>query len=256
MVEKQPDFQVSLATTKQEVRAAQSLRYEVFVEEMGASGPLVDHEEKLEKDHFDPYCDHLLVQEVCSGRLAGVYRLMRGDQAEAAGGFYSDSEYDHSALKASGRRLLELGRSCLDADFRGGPALFHLWNGLADYVEQHEIEILFGAASFPGVNLADLAEPLTLLQREYSAPQDLISRSKTYQSMELMGDSQPDRKRAMLSMPALIKAYLRLGGTVGDGAFVDREFNTTDVCLILDTSKMNTRQRRLYLGQKQVAQCP
>ncbi|EBA17839.1 hypothetical protein RSK20926_18912 [Roseobacter sp. SK209-2-6] len=256
MVEKQPDFQVSLATTKEEVRAAQSLRYEVFVEEMGASGPLVDHKKKLEKDHFDPFCDHLLVQEVSTGRLAGVYRLMRGDQAEAAGGFYSDSEYDHSALKASERRLLELGRSCLDADFRGGPALFHLWNGLADYVKQHEIEILFGVASFPGVNLAELAEPLTLLQREYSAPQDLISRSKTYQSMELMGDAQPDRKRAMLSMPALIKAYLRLGGAVGDGAFVDREFNTTDVCLILDTSKMNTRQRRMYVGQKQVAQCP
>ena len=57
--------------------------------------------------------------------------------------------------------------------------------------------------------------------------------------------SQADRAR--LSAVAL-KAYLRLGGFVGEGAFIDRDFNTTDVCLILDTARMNDRQRRIYTG--------
>ena len=249
MPQETQEFQVSLAETKEEMREAQALRYQVFVQEMGAQGALVDHQDGLEKDRFDPYCDHMLVRESATGRLAGVYRLMRSDQAQSAGGFYSESEYDHSVLKRSGRRLLELGRSCLHPDFRGGPALFHLWTGLAEYVHRHEIEILFGVASFPGTDVAALAEPLTLLRRAYLAPEDLRSRSNSYQEMDLIGARDPERRQAMLAMPSLIKAYLRLGGTVGDGAFVDHDFNTTDVCLVLDTKLMNARQKRLYAGQ-------
>ena len=50
----------------------------------------------------------------------------------------------------------------------------------------------------------------------------------------------------MKAMPALIKAYLRLGGFIGDGGFIDHAFNTIDVCLVLDTARMNARQRAIY----------
>ena len=55
----------------------------------------------------------------------------------------------------------------------------------------------------------------------------------------------------MKQTPALIKAYLKLGGCVGEGAFVDHAFKTTDVCLVLDTVQMNPRQQRLYTGARQ-----
>jgi len=58
-----------------------------------------------------------------------------------------------------------------------------------------------------------------------------------------------NRVAAMKKMPSLIKAYLRLGGVVGDGAFLDHAFNTTDVFLILDTAAMNDRQKAIYGGK-------
>ena len=235
-----------------DLQAAQRLRYDVFVRELGGGGALVDHDAGLEKDRFDPFFDHMLVEEIETGRVVGVYRLLRGEVAQEVGQFYSEDEYDLTMLKQSGRRLLELGRSCLHPDYRGGMAMFHLWSGLADYVEQHQIEILFGVASFHGTDPAALADPLSSLHHNHLAPEDLKVRAhdRHFQPMDLVTVDQLDRRRAMLETPALIKAYLRLGGFVGEGAYVDHAFNTTDVCLILDTARMNERQRRIYTGER------
>jgi putative hemolysin len=157
-------------------------------------------------------------------------------------------EYDLGPLLSGGRPLLELGRSCLAPDLRGGAAMVPLWAALAAYVRQHRIEILFGVASFRGTDIASLAEPLSLLRERHLAPPDLRVRSRQFQPMDLVPPEAIDRRRAMLAVPALIKAYLRLGGFVGDGAFVDHAFRTTDVCLVMDTARMNARPLSLYAG--------
>ncbi len=242
-----PRFSARLARTESDLEAAQKLRYDVFVRELGGGGALVDHENGLEKDHFDPYFDHLLlVDDARESAVIGVYRLLPGERAEAAGGFYSEAEYDLDPLRQSGRKLLELGRSCLHADYRGGSAMFHLWQALAGYVSDQGIEILFGVASFHGTDVQALAHPLSHLHHRHSAPDLLRVCSRQYQPMALLPESEVDRKRAMIETPALIKAYLRLGGGVGDGAYVDHAFNTTDICLVVDTAQMNERQKNLY----------
>ncbi|MBU2960407.1 GNAT family N-acetyltransferase [Citreicella sp. C3M06] len=241
------EFTVRLARCAQDIRAAQRLRYEVFVEELGGSGALVDHDARLERDRFDPFFDHLLLRDARRGdAVVGVYRLLRDDQARVAGQFYSEDEYDLEPLRRSGRRLLELGRSCLHPDYRGGTAMMHLWQALAGYVAEHGIEVLFGTASFHGTDVARLAEPLSLLHHRHLAPEALRVRSRVFQSMDLLPEAQIDRKRAMLEVPALIKGYLRLGGTVGEGAFVDHAFNTTDVCLVMDTERLNAKAAGIY----------
>ena len=165
------DFTVRLASDEADLRAAQRLRYEVFVAELGGGGAMVDHDARLERDRFDPFFDHLILTDARrDDAVVGVYRLLRDDQAEAAGQFYSEDEYDLAPLRASGRRLLELGRSCLHPDYRGGTAMMHLWNALADYVRAHGIEILFGTASFHGTDVAALAQPLSLLHHRHLAP--------------------------------------------------------------------------------------
>ena len=242
------DFQVRLAQTDADVQAAQRLRYDVFVRELGGGGPMVDHTAGLEQDRFDPYFDHLLLTDLRKDKLAGVYRVMRGDMAARAGGFYSETEYNLTPLKNSGRKLLELGRSCLDPAYRGGMAMHHLWAALGRYVAEHEIEVLFGVASFHGTDTAALAEPLSLLHHRHLAPADLRVRAREITPMDLIPEAELDRRKAMLAVPSLIKAYLRLGGTVGEGAYIDRAFNTTDVCLILDTKQMSARQARFYGG--------
>lgn len=250
MPDRPPEFSVKIAETEEELIAAQALRYDVFVRELGGGGDMVDHDAGLERDRFDPYFDHMLLTDDTRGQVVGVYRLLRGDQAQKIGQFYSEDEYDLSVLKQSGRRLLELGRSCLHAEYRGGTAMYHLWSALAQYVAEHEIEVLFGVASFHGADPTALAQPLSLLHQRHIAPEDLRVRSKVFQSMDLLIEDNLDRKRAMVETPALIKAYLRLGGYVGEGAFVDHEFNTTDVCLILDTARMNDRQRKIYTAER------
>ncbi len=241
-------FSVKLAETAAELRAAQALRYRVFVQELGASGPLVDHEAALERDRFDPFFDHMIVTDGATGDIVGVYRLLRSSQAKKAGQFYSEDEYDLTPLRQSGRRLLELGRSCLHPDYRNGLAMVHLWNGLAEYVADHDIEVLFGVASFHGTQIDPLVQPLSLLHHQHLAPPELRLRAQPdhFQRMDLLPPDQIDRRAAMVQVPSLIKAYLRLGGFVGEGAYVDHAFNTTDICLILDTARMNDRQRRLY----------
>ncbi|SNR61481.1 GNAT family N-acetyltransferase [Puniceibacterium sediminis] len=242
-----PQFSAHLAQTDQDLQAAQRLRYDVFVRELGGGGGQVDHENGLEKDRFDPFFDHLLLRdEARHGAVIGVYRLLPGTRAETAGGFYSEAEYDLDPLRRSGRNLLELGRSCLHPEYRGGSAMFYLWQALAAYVAEREIEILFGVASFHGTDINALAHPLSHLSYRHSAPEALRVRAREYQPMALLAEPEVDRKRAMIETPALIKAYLRLGGCVGDGAYVDHAFNTTDVCLIMDTARMNERQKSLY----------
>lgn len=242
-----PIFECRLARTDAEARAAQALRYAVFVRELGADGPLVDHAAGLEKDAFDDHAKQLLLFDRTrreSAQVVGVYRLLDSDAAQ--GRFYSEAEYDLGLLHASGRRLLELGRSCLHRDYRGGAAMMHLWQGLAQVVAQTRAEILFGVASFHGTDTAALAQPLSLLRANHLAPPELRVRSRTYAPMDLVPQDRIDRVAAMRATPALIKAYLRLGGMVGDGAFIDHAFNTTDVCLIMDTARLNPRSKTIY----------
>lgn len=241
-------FIVRIAETKADRHAAQALRYDVFVRELGAGGALVDHDAGLERDEFDDFCDQMIVCDAATGQVVGVYRVLRDDQAAQAGRFYSEGEYDLAPLRASGRRLMELGRSCLHRDYRGGLAMHMLWSALAEYVAQHDIEILFGVASFHGTDAARLAAPLSLLHHAHLAPPDLRVRalSDGFHPMDMIAAGDLDRVGAMVQVPSLIKAYLRLGGVVGEGAFVDRVFNTTDVCLILDTARMTDRQSARY----------
>jgi putative hemolysin len=247
-------YRVKLAETEAEREAAQRLRYRVFVEEMGAHATPEEAAERREWDDFDPFFDHLILLSLDPGiadpldRVVGVYRLMRSEVAEAGPGFYGASEYDLSPIAGAGRASVELGRSCVAPEHRGGPAMHLLWNGLASYVLEREIELLFGVASFHGTDPAPLAEALSYLHPEHLAPPDLRVRAQSahYLDMNLMPLERIDAARALQAIPPLIKAYLRVGGFVGDGAFVDADFNTIDVCVVMDTARMTERYSSFY----------
>lgn len=253
----QDRYCVRLAATEADLIAAQRLRYRVFVEELGATGPLVDHNLRREQDDFDAIFDHLVlvdrtVNDASLDHVVGVYRVLPCDRARRVGRYYSQGEYDLTPLTSGGRRLLELGRSCVRADHRGGTAMFHLWNALAEYVLEREIEVLFGVASFPGTDVAALAQPLSHLFHAHLAPLPLRVRAIGAGAvpMQILLADKVDPRVARASTPALIKAYLRLGGYVGDGAFVDHAFNTTDVCLVMDTAAMSARHRDFYTRKR------
>ena len=213
MIPDNPHLVLRLAADARDLRAAQRLRYMVFVTELGGDGRLVDHAARLEADAFDPVSDHLLLVDTTRDPAAledvvGVYRLLPGDRLAPGGRFYSETEYDLSVLRRSGRRLLELGRSCVHPDYRGGMAMFHLWNGLADYVLDRGIEVLFGTASFHGTDVAALAMPLSYLHHACLAPPELRVRAQPgqFQRMDLVVPGAIDRRAAMVATPALVGA--------------------------------------------------
>lgn len=244
---------VRLARDARDLRAAQRLRYRVFVEELGGSGNMVDHQARLEIDAFDAVFDHLLLIDPTRtaddlADVVGVYRLLRSDKLAGGARFYSEDEFDLTPLRSTRRRLMELGRSCVDPDFRGGTAMLLLWNGVAEYVLENGVEIMFGPASFHGTDLTALAQPLSYLHHNHLAPMELrvSARAASRASMDGLALDQIDKRAALAAIPPLIKAYLRLGGYVGAGAWVDHAFNTTDVCVVMDTHAMSARHRAFY----------
>ena len=242
---------IRLATSPAEVEEAQRLRFRVFYEEMGAK-PLPEvRSEKRDFDRFDATCDHLVV--IDSGRphqprVVGTYRFMRQPHAARAGDFYSADEYDVTRLKTNGGTIMELGRSCVDPAFRTRHTMQLLWRGIAEYVSVHNIDLMFGCASFPGTDTAALAQPLAYLRHNHLAPEQLRSTAVPGRrvDMNVLPPEQIDRKAALMAMPPLVKGYVRLGAYVGDGAVIDYQFNTTDVCIIVQTERITGRYARHY----------
>ncbi|MEX0970232.1 MAG: GNAT family N-acyltransferase [Paracoccaceae bacterium] len=251
-------YEVRLAEGPADLRAAQKLRYRVFVQEMGARISDEDAAEGVERDQFDTYFDHLLLIDRTlpvddSGQhVVGVYRLLRDEVAREGLGFYGQTEYDLTPLLNSGRRTVELGRSCLDKAYRGGVGMHLLWDGLGDYVTERGIEVMFGVASFHGTNPDDVAQALSYLHHNHLAPEDLrvTAHAENSVSMARIAPENIDARAAVRQIPSLIKAYLRLGGFVGQGAYIDEDFNTIDVCLLMDTTRMVERYREFYARKR------
>jgi L-ornithine Nalpha-acyltransferase len=248
-------LEVRLAATVAELDAAQALRYRVFYDEMGARPSAEVARTRRDFDGFDAFCDHLLVidhSRACDGAgVVGTYRLLRRSVAARRGGFYSAAEYDLSPIEAHRGEILELGRSCVDIAARNRPTMQLLWRGIAAYVFQHDIALMFGCASLPGTDPAALAAPLSYLYHHHLAPPDLRARALPgrYVEMQRLAHDAYQPTRALGDVPPLIKGYLRLGGFVGDGAVIDQEFNTTDVCIVVKTDLVTDKYIRHYERQ-------
>lgn len=243
---------VRLAESASEIEAAQTLRYRVFYDERKATPTPDMRTAGRDFDRFDDICDHLLVIDRSRGDgpegVVGNYRFVRGEVARRHGGFYTADEYDIDAVNRFDGEVLELGRSCIDTAYRHSAGMTLLWKGIAQYVLHHRIGLMFGCASFPGVDPDALALPLSYLHHHHLAPADLrpVAVPDRYVAMDRTPAAGIKARDALVSLPPLIKGYLRLGGFVGDGAVVDHQFNTTDVCVLVMTDKVSEKYVRHY----------
>ena len=243
---------VRLADSQEEVEAALELRYRVFYQEMAAKPSPEMAARGHDFDAYDEIADHLLVIDHSVGRgargVVGTYRLIRRPAAERLGRFYSADEFDIAKLLTFPGEILELGRSCVGSEYRTGRTMQLLWRGITAYIVQHDIELMFGCASLPGTDPDQLALPLSYLHHHHMAPPALRPRALTHRRVEM--DRLPpdaiDEKLAVARVPPLIKGYLRLGGFVGEGAVIDFQFATTDVCVVVKTDLITQRYYRYY----------
>ena len=243
---------VRLAKDRGEVESAQHLRYKVFFEEYGAKPTPETLRERRDFDSFDDVADHLVVVDEAiadpRSRIVGTYRLLRKEAADKHGCFYTSGEYDIAPLLESEAQLLELGRSCVQAEYRTRPIMQLLWQGITDYMLDHDIGLMFGCASLPGTDIGALSKQLAYLYHYHRMPQNLRPRALDgrYVDMNLHAKEDLDARAVFNELPPLIKGYLRVGAGIGEGAVIDEQFNTTDVCIMLDTAKLTERYRRYY----------
>ena len=225
-----------------DVRAAQKLRWRVFAEEMGAR--LSSPEPGLDQDRFDSLCDHLLVRDTRSGEVVGTYRIINAEQAHQAGGFYSDAEFDLSRLSHLRTQIMEVGRACVHPEYRSGAVIAALWSGLADYIRAHGVRYLMGCAS---ISMADGGHGAASIYRQlrdlHAAPAEWRVFPHCPLPLERLDAS------ANVEVPALIKAYLRVGAYVCGEPAWDPDFNTADCLLLLPTQHMDHRYSRHFLKQ-------
>jgi L-ornithine Nalpha-acyltransferase len=250
------DLSIKQANSAIELRAAQRLRYRVFHDERGAKPDAAAHASQRDQDSYDAICDHLLVTrartetsnpELCvdDDEVVGTYRLLRQSTAQSNAGFYSQNEFNLQPLldRKSDLSFLELGRSCVLKAYRGTPVIELLWQGIWNYVRHHKLDVMIGCASFDDTDPDAHADALSFLAHHTAAPTDWNVRAhqKHYVEMKRKPIAAIDSRRTMLSLPPLIKGYLRLGSYVGEGAVIDHAFNTTDVLIVLPVSAINPR---------------
>ncbi len=244
-----------IAVTPAELDAVQALRYRVFYEEMGAEPDAQAARAKRDYDVFDTVADHLVVVDhaISSGPdgVVGTYRMLQREGATAVGRFYSADEYDIGSILRFPGRVLELGRSCVDPRYRGRAVMQLLWRGIAAYVFQHEIDLMFGCASLAGTNPDHIAAELTYLFHNHLAPPALrpVALPTRYVDMRRQSPGLIDTRRVLAMLPPLIKGYLRMGAMIGDGAVIDHQFNTTDVAIVVKTDLMTDRYIDHYKRQ-------
>ena len=237
---------VAWAKHQDEVREAQRLRHQVFAGEMGArlSTPVAGHDIDL----FDDFCEHLLVRCQASGQVVGTYRVLTPAQSRRVGGFYSDTEFDLTRLRALRERMVELGRSCVHADYRRGGVIMALWAALFEFMDRNELDTMVGCASIPmlheGVVSGDVAASVWRQVREaHLAPIEWQVRPRLPLPVEQLDDSLP------VEPPPLIKGYLRLGAKVLGAPAWDPDFNTADLPMLMRVADLPARYRRHLLGR-------
>ena len=233
---------VGLAHGQSEILEAQRLRYRVFAEEMGAR--LETKIPGVDRDYYDPFCEHLIVRDETTGRIIGTYRILSPEAARRAGSYYSETEFNLDRLKNFRDSTVEIGRSCIDPDYRTGGTISLLWSGLMRYMLQNRHEYLIGCASIGMADGGHAAAGIYSHLKEHLAPLEY----RVFPNCPLPLDriaGNPDAE-----VPPLIKGYLRAGAYVcGDPAW-DPDFNTADLLMLLPMSQISARYARHFVERQ------
>lgn len=237
------NLHVGLASCETEIVEAQKLRYRVFADEMGAR--LSTRTPGVNRDIYDPFCEHLIVRDEDAGRIVGTYRILSPAAARKVGGYYSENEFDLTRLQHLRPRLVEIGRSCIDAEYRNGAVIALLWGGLARYMQENGYGYLVGCAS---VSMADgghaAASLYNRLRDKHLAPTEYHVFPRCPLPLAAL------RADLAAEPPPLIKGYLRAGAWICGAPAWDPDFNTADLPILMPMSKVNDRYARHFIGRK------
>jgi putative hemolysin len=242
-----PAYRLRLATSLDDLAAAQRLRYEVFNVEMNeglASSAATGRDE----DEFDAVCDHLLVEDISEGRAVGTYRLQTGKRAAESGlGYYSAREFEFSPFEPARGQLIELGRACVAAEHRSPAVLSLLWRGIAQYAHGSGARYLTGCSSLTSQDENEGMAVYAELESRYLVEEQWRTRPQPDCRCRPADDGKVTTQMPT-KVPKLMSTYLILGAKICGEPAIDRSFGTIDFLTWMDLEGSAARTLRKYLG--------
>lgn len=246
-------YRFEIATQMSVINECQRLRYRVFALEMGAS--LESAAEQIDSDPYDPFCRHLTVTDTATGNLVACTRVLSDEDVPQTGGFYTQSEFKLGHLRCLSGKKLEVGRTCVHPEHRGGGAITCLWLGLAEFMLSRNYEYLFGCAS---VDMSDGGHQAHAIYQN-ALERGLVNLDlDVHPRIPLPKLNQPAANAIIeLSasardiLPPLLKAYLNLGAKICGTPCWDRKFNVADMLVLLNRANIAPRYVRRFLKATQ-----
>ena len=225
-------------SNKEEVRLTQKLRYDYLLKEFDPSLP----EDGLDDDGFDDYCDSILVIDKTNNKIVGTYRVatlktMQGHE------FKCEEEFDIDEIKKSPDGMVETGRAVVHGDYRNGAVISLLWDGLFHYATENNCKYVIGTASLHGTDYTVHRKCLSYLYHHY-LDTDFNVRSKK-NSFEYFKDEDA----SMNDIPSLLKTYLIMGARVSLNGYIDYDFNSCDVLIVVNMDRLNKRMLQFIVKQ-------
>jgi len=228
---------VNLARTEQDIQQCLHLRYQVFGVEMGAKLDTI--RPGLDMDYFDQYARHLMIMDENTGRVIATTRLINSEQAQAAGAFYSETEFDMEAILQLNANFLEVGRTCIAKSYRNGAILGLIWRGIVRLAVMDKTDFLIGCASIPLTTSTAYAHSIMRYLKKHAYAPDVL---RVFPRYELPENSQHESTDVIL--PTLLKGYLKLGAKICGEACYDKDFHVADVLILLHRKQLEKRFKR------------
>jgi putative hemolysin len=245
-------YRLRLAHGEADREATCRLRFRVFNIELG-EGLESSYETGIDTDHFDVFCEHLLVEDKSSGRVVGTYRMQSGTTAAMNLGYYSEQEFEFAPYEPLRRDILELGRASIDREHRTPEVLTLLWRGIAQYANEMGLRYLVGCSSLNSKDPAEGWQMYRELERYRVSPEFETVPTAAYECP--IEQATADAQKAAgedgvvpTKVPKLLKTYLTIGARICATPAWDREFGTIDFLTLLDLKMLSPAARNRFLA--------
>jgi putative hemolysin len=236
------NYRTRLATTEEDILAAQRLRFEVFNVEL-CEGLSESWRTQLDSDRFDSACDHLIIEHIPTGKIVGTYRLQTGAMAAAGHGYYSAQEFDFAPFEPFRAEIVELGRACVHQDHRRGTVLDMLWRGIAAYARERGARYLIGCSSLTSQDAALGHAMFAQLVPEFLAPGPFCTAPLPAFALSAAAPLAECPKP-----PRLLRTYLAVGAKICGAPALDREFGTIDFLTLIDLTSLPAATSARFLS--------
>ena len=249
LVTENETYLLKFAESEDEVFAAQKLRYRVFNCEQNR-GLDSANDAQFDSDEFDEGAAHLIVFNKADGMPIGTYRAI-GQPGNDPEKMYSAREYIVDGIAPYLPRIIEVGRSCVDKEYRNGAVVTFLWIGMAAITLRSGCRYLCGCVSLEDVHPAvawavyeNLIDRGLCFPGVHFRPRDKFKFDRPDEAE--IARVRADRALMREAMPPLLKGYITIGAKLlGEPAF-DYEFGSVDLPVMVDMWRLPDRYHRHF----------